>query len=245
MSITIQHTLRRIVVQITTLKFRSWIRQQNLMIRPVRLAITPSLFLSNVSKWRKSGLHESLWSIKTFSNSPVVDIGSHTGDFLEKRLILEPEKQYFGYEPILEFYETTLGKFSPFKNVALRNFGLSNKTGVTTFRQNGDATGVMQPKGAEVKVQLRDIANEEVFFQSLSLVVCNIEGGEYDLVERLVEKSIIQNIEVFLIQTHNVDEFSKKKMMKMRRQLSKTHFPKFKYDFIWESWIRKDLKDFV
>jgi hypothetical protein len=75
--------------------------------------------------------------------------------------------------------------------------------------------------------------------------VCNIEGGEYDLVERLVEKSIIQNIEVFLIQTHNVDEFSKKKMMKMRRQLSKTHFPKFKYDFIWESWIRKDLKDVV
>ena len=215
------------------------------MIRPVRLAITPSLFLTNVSKWRKSGLNESLWRIDTFSNSPVVDIGSYTGDFLEKRLMLEPAKQYFGYEPILEYYERTVEKFSPFENVILRNFGLSNKTKIAIFRQNGDATGVMQVKGAEIKVQLRDIANEEVFSRSLSLVVCNIEGGEYDLVERLVEKSIIKNIEVFLVQTHNVDEFSKKKMTEMRRQLLKTHFPKFKYDFIWEVWIRKDLKDFA
>jgi hypothetical protein len=242
MGLTLQKTVSRILVRITTLKFRTWIRQQNLMIRPVRLAITPSLFLTNVSRWRKSGLNESLWRINTYSDSPVVDIGSHKGDFLEKRLMLEPTKQYFGYEPILEFFESSAAKFKPFPNVVLRNFGLSNKNEFATFRQNGDATGVMQVEGVGMKVQLRDIAKEEIFSRSLSLVVCNIEGGEYNLVDRLVEKNMIKNIEVLLIQTHDVDDFSKQKMIEMRRQLSKTHFPEFKYDFIWDSWIRKNLE---
>ena len=149
---------------------------------------------------------------------------------------------YFGYEPIFEFYESSVEKFALFENVHLRNYGLSNKNGFAIFRQNGDATGVMQVKGVDMKVQLRDIADEEIFTRSLSLVVCNIEGGEYDLVERLVEKSMLKNIEVLLIQTHDVDDFSKQKMIEMRRQLSKTHFPEFKYDFIWDSWIRKDLQ---
>lgn len=212
------------------------------MIRPIRLAITPPLFLTNVSKWRKSGLNESLWRIKTFSNYPVIDIGCHKGDFIEKRLILEPTKHYFGYEPIAEFYESCLEKFKQYENVKILNFALSNTSGFTTFCKNGDATGAKQTLGEEIRVELRDIAKENIFSRQLSLVVCNIEGGEYDLVNQLVQKNMIKNIELFLVQTHEIDEFSKKKMKKMRTDLAKTHYPKFTYDFIWDLWIRKDLK---
>jgi len=171
----------------------------------------------------------------------VVDIGAYKGDFLCKRAALEPTKNFYGFEPITEFFATAAKLFEDSQNVFIYNFGLAASDEITNFWLNDDATGKSESVGKQVQVCLKDISNEPVFLTPLSLVVCNIEGGEYALINRLVEKSLICNIEVLLLQFHNVDEWSANKMAETRELLSRTHRPEFKFDFIWDAWIRKDL----
>jgi hypothetical protein len=127
------------------------------------------------------------------------------------------------------------------KNVFLYNYGLAASDKVAQFQLSGDASGLSENPQNAVKFTLKDITNEMVFSNPISLVICNIEGGEYELVNRLVESSLIKNIEVLLLQFHNIHETSRRDMANIRGLLARTHYSEFKYDFIWDAWVRKDL----
>ena len=233
--------MKTLILRATNLKFRNRLRWLNLRIRPIRLSITPVFLLTNLGRWRKSGLDDTVWKFPTFSNFPVVGIGAYKGDFLSKRVELEPKKIFFGYEPVDDFLAEAKKHFEGFQNVFLYNYGLAASDKVTQFQLSGDASGLSENPQNAVKVTLKDIANEMVFSNPISLVICNIEGGEYELVNRLVESSRIKNIEVLLLQFHNIDETSRRDMANIRGLLARTHKSEFKYDFIWDAWVRKDL----
>ena len=205
--------------------------------------MTPGFLLTNLGRWRKSGLNDTVWKIPTFSNFPVVDIGSYKGDFLSKRVEIEPKKMFFGYEPVHEFLVEAEQHFKGFQNVFLYNYGLAAADKVTKFHLNGDASGLSENFKNTVKVNLKDIANEMIFANPISLVICNIEGGEYELINRLIERNLIKNIEVLLLQFHNISKSSRRDMANIRGLLARTHYSKFKFDFIWDAWIRKDLDE--
>jgi hypothetical protein len=46
---------------------------------------------------------------------------------------------------------------------------------------------------------------------------------------------------VLLLQFHNIDENSRRDMANIRGLLARTHYSEFKYDFIWDAWVRKVL----
>ena len=236
--------MKTLILRATNLKFRNRLRRLNLRIRPIRLSITPSFLLTNLGRWRKSGLNDTVWKIPTFSNFPVVDIGAYKGDFLSKRVKLEPKKMFFGYEPVHEFLAEAAKHFEGFENIFLYNYGLAASDKVTQFHLSGDASGSSEDLQNTVKVTLKDIANEMVFSNPISLVICNIEGGEYELVNRLIEKNLIKNIEVLLLQFHDIGESSRREMVNIRKLLARTHYSEFKYDFIWDAWVRKDLNKY-
>ncbi len=233
--------MKTLILRATSLKFRNRFRRLNSRIRPIRLSITPSFLLTNLGRWRKSGLNDTVWKIPTFSNLPVVDIGSYRGDFLSKRVELEPKKMFYGYEPIHEFLAEAAKHFEGLQNIFLYNYGLAASDKVTQFQLSGDASGLSENRQNTVTVTLKDIANEMVFSNPTSLVICNIEGGEYELINRLIETNLIKNIEVLLLQFHNISESSRRDMVNIRGLLARTHYSEFKYDFIWDAWVRKDL----
>ncbi len=60
----------------------------------------------------------------------------------------------------------------------------------------------------------------------------NIEGGEYELLERLLEAGLINIINHIQIQFHDVGSESASRMEKIRGELSKTHVCTYRYKFV-------------
>ena len=64
----------------------------------------------------------------------------------------------------------------------------------------------------------------------------NIEGGEYAVLQQLIDNKTIKNIKHIQVQYHKIDDKSVQKRKKINRLMSKTHTRRFNYPFIWERW---------
>ena len=75
--------------------------------------------------------------------------------------------------------------------------------------------------------------------KKIDLLKINIEGGEYPLLEKLVESKTIQNIQNIQIQFHDFIPDYKKRYDLIAKELQKTHYKTYDYPFIWENWMMK------
>ena len=70
-------------------------------------------------------------------------------------------------------------------------------------------------------------------------MMMNIEGGEYDLIEHIIQQNLISNIRNLQIQFHRIDSDSPARYKNIVEQLSLTHTQIWNYQFVWESWSLK------
>ena len=79
---------------------------------------------------------------------------------------------------------------------------------------------------------------EEHGIESVQLMKINIEGGEYELLERLVETGLIARVDDIQVQFHNFAADAAARMEQLQRAMRATHTPTYQYRFVWENWRR-------
>ena len=97
-----------------------------------------------------------------------------------------------------------------------------------------------QPASDSVTIRVLDIAGF-LSARGISEIGCmklNIEGSEYEVLERLIENDLIRKIRSLLIQFHSVDASSAERRIKIQNTLRRTHVCNFDFPFVWESWTR-------
>ena len=118
-------------------------------------------------------------------------------------------------------------------------FGLSDKTQTAeiTLSDDGSST-VNKNSDKKTQVSLVDIIEfvDQNKISKIDLIKINIEGGEYALLDRLIDSGYIKNIDCVLVQFHNFFPEAKTEMEKIRNSLAKTHAPVYQYEFVWEFW---------
>lgn len=72
--------------------------------------------------------------------------------------------------------------------------------------------------------------------KTIDLMKINIEGGEYALLEHLIEAGHIKEIKNIQIQFHDFVPDADKRMCKIQSGLEETHFLTYQYRFVWENW---------
>jgi hypothetical protein len=87
-------------------------------------------------------------------------------------------------------------------------------------------------------VQFEDVVDffNEHKIDNVDLMKINIEGGEYELLPRLIDAGLIKQIKNLQIQFHRIGKNSEKDMVLIQAELSKTHTCVYRYKFLWESW---------
>jgi hypothetical protein len=78
--------------------------------------------------------------------------------------------------------------------------------------------------------------------REIALVKINIEGGEYALLDYIIEKGLMGNITELQVQFHVIDnpDIDYEKVYKwLAEQLSQTHELTWRWPFCWENWRRK------
>ncbi|CAD7803923.1 hypothetical protein CHRY9390_01150 [Chryseobacterium aquaeductus] len=175
-------------------------------------------------------------------NSTVFDIGGYKGEFA-RDIFCKYQSNIYVFEPLKEFYEICVKRFIKNKKIHCYNFGLADKSFDTEINISDNASSIFNVEGAKTKIRLESIVN---FIQTnqidvIDLMKINIEGGEYDLLESLIENKLIHKFKNIQVQFHDfVIENPRERMVKIQKELSKTHSLTYQYDFVWENWKLKD-----
>lgn len=170
------------------------------------------------------------------AKSVVFDIGGFEGQWASDIYSMYKPNIYI-FEPVVEFANNISKRFINNPDIKIFPFGLSNKDLKTKISLSSDSTSIYK-KGNEIDIVLKDITNfiKENKINDISLLKINIEGGEYDVLQRLIDTGLIKMIHNIQIQFHDFVPEATERMTSIRSDLSKTHKLTYQYDFVWENW---------
>lgn len=170
-------------------------------------------------------------------DSTVIDVGGYKGEW-SKNIYEKYNCNILLFEPVKCHFDIIEDLFKNNSKVNALNFALSDKTDFKDIYINADNSSLFNQKGHSEEIKVKDIKEflDENKILNVDLIKINIEGSEYELLNRIIEigaQKIMKNIQ---IQFHVFVENCVEKRNKIREELSKTHTCSYNYDFIWESW---------
>lgn len=206
--------------------------------------------------WGKYSDHEDTKTYDLGSESLVVDVGGYRGDFSDD-LIKRYNPHVFIFEPVEEFFNDCQRRFAGNPKVALYHLGLSNEDKhITIYKQGQNSSSFRGGPGQEQlpsdrvygvpiaeEIELRDAAESLELIRyansEIDLLSLNCEGGEFEIIPRLIETGSIKLIKNLQVQFHRFAEGADEKRESIREALLATHEERFCYPWVWESWRRR------
>jgi hypothetical protein len=91
-----------------------------------------------------------------------------------------------------------------------------------------------------VEIELQDVADvlDAMDVDCIDLIKINIEGGEYELLDRLHETGWLRRIDMIIVQFHEFAPDAYRSRRRNRRQLAETHRCTWNYRWVYERWDR-------
>jgi len=174
-------------------------------------------------------------------NSIVFDLGGYKGEFAAD-IYCKYSATIYIFEPILNFYNIIQSKFSNSSKVKVYHFGLGGSNENLKISLTDNSSSVYIDSDKFELIQLKSIVEfiSENNTSKVDLIKINIEGGEYDVLEALLENNKITIFKNIQVQFHDfIMDNSKERMNKIQQELSKTHEVTYQYEFVWENWKLK------
>lgn len=179
-------------------------------------------------------------------NSLVFDLGGYEGDWTAE-IIARYGASVFVFEPVLEYATRIRKRFLKNSRVKVFQFGLGGKDLNQEIHLAEEGSSLFSspnvPHGnAAVPISIRCaadfIAKESI--KQVDLIKINIEGGEYDLLDHLLDTGLMTRVKSVRVQFHNFVPQAEERMAKIQERLSQTHVPTYQYKFVWENWTKKE-----
>lgn len=173
--------------------------------------------------------------------SIVLDIGGHIGSWSHK-IVSMYDPYVFILEPVRKHHEIMKRQFKSNPKIKILNFALSDSNKSAKISLFGVRSSIYKDVGPRSEnVTCIDVYEFFTKFKlkKVDLMKLNVEGGEYKILNRMIEKDLIRRCDNIQIQFHNIDKNSKKERLKIRNELSKTHKLTYDYYFMWENWQKK------
>lgn len=184
-----------------------------------------------------------LHDVDVDKRSVVFDVGAYVGDW--------SNKMYEKYACRIHAFEPNPNTYSTLVAAAqgrwlCHEYGVAGATEELSLSLNGMGSSVFalgnldkKPQYTNVRLRAIDEVWDELGVDTIDLMKINIEGGEYPLLERMIEKNMQPDVRLFLIQFHEWLPGAYYRRWKIRSKLRKTHRLKWDYHFVWECWERK------
>jgi FkbM family methyltransferase len=210
--------------------------------RSVRKRVKPTERELAVKRWRKDdGDNQHRYNCLLDPGSIVFDMGGFEGSWAAE-IFSRYACRVEIFEPAPTFAEKIKNRFAKNPYLRVHTCGLAARTRSEHLSLSSDASSVfIKPDGATVPIELVDA--KEWFDRNptprVDFMKINIEGGEYELLERLIETGLISRVVQLHIQFHEIAVDSKARMEAIRGKLALTHDALFHYTFVWDGWRLK------
>jgi FkbM family methyltransferase len=171
-----------------------------------------------------------------------LDIGAYIGEWSEQ-IAKRYGAQVFAFEPSPHAFKEAQARLADLPTVRTFPFGLAAGDSTARLALEGPGSTVYQSTGTfgVVDVRLRDVVGvlEELGLSHVDAIKVNIEGGEYDLFDRLIDTGWLPRLADIRIQFHEWHPNAYARRRAIQRELRRTHDKLWDYPFVWERWRRR------
>ncbi len=159
-----------------------------------------------VRKWREDGGdYKFRFSYELDEVSLVLDLGGYEGQWASDLFSRYPCRLMV-FEPVRRFADQIEHRFRRNKYIQVMNFGLGGRSRTETIHVSADGSSVFGASSETEEIRIVDVqewlAKEQI--SRVSLLKINIEGGEYELLERLIETRLIEGVDNIQVQFHDI-----------------------------------------
>lgn len=142
------------------------------------------------------------------------------------------------FEPVERYVETLRERFDGIGKIKIHDFAVGASNRSFTINLAGDGSSAFGSDGStETAREVRFLDWYEASgIDRIDLMQINIEGGEYDLLEHLLDTGLIMKVDRLQVQFHDFIPNAMARMQHLRAGLAKTHRPTFHFPFIWDGW---------
>jgi len=174
--------------------------------------------------------------------SVVIDAGAYVGDYTAT-LIQRFGAAVYAFEPNPKAFVRLQQRLGSRRNLHVFEFGLGARDEKRTLTLQGPGSNIYDAswKHDATIVEVRDVAAllDELGLARVDLLKLNIEGGEYDVLERLAETGWLERVGIILVQFHEWIPDAHRRRRAVRRSLRRTHSQLWDYPWVWEAWRRE------
>jgi FkbM family methyltransferase len=173
--------------------------------------------------------------------SIVFDLGGYEGQWASD-IFSRYVSIIYVFEPFLPYAQHIQDRFNRNHKIKVLAFGLGKKNEKLFLYENKDASSSFASKGKQHEIEIRNasdfIDKENIKF--INLMKINIEGGEYALLEDLIDSGKVNTIENIQVQFHDFVPDARSRMKQIQEKLSLTHELTYHFEFVWENWKLKN-----
>lgn len=181
----------------------------------------------------------------------VLDVGAFEGSWASRVLARLDEGAERPHDVLIHAFEPEAGAVDRMRSspvghdprVAIHPFGLAGRTRVESLIMAGPGSTVLDHDatgsgGDRVTVELRDVDEvlRDLGVERVHFAKVNIEGGEYELIDRLHETGWLARMGPVIVQFHEFAPHAHRARRRNRRQLAHTHRRTWAYGWVYERW---------
>jgi len=173
--------------------------------------------------------------------SVVFDLGGYEGQWTSDIFSMY-QCNIHVFEPVPAFHAQISRRFRHNPRIQTHCFWLAAQNQSLRIGLAGDGSSIFTA-GAEQIVARFVCASDfmrEHGVPHIDLMKLNIEGGEYDLLDHLIESGWIRRITDVQIQFHDCVPGATQRMHHIQDALKHTHHTTYQYPFVWENWHIKE-----
>jgi FkbM family methyltransferase len=173
----------------------------------------------------------------------VLDVGAYDGAWAEGVLAHGPAR-VISFEPDPSGLAKLRARLGDRPEVEVCPFGLAAADATLTLALEGPgstlyADGAGTFGATTVEVRDADAALRELGVGDVELLKLNIEGAEYDVLDRLLDADWLPRCRHVLVQFHEWHPRAHPRRRAIRARLAETHDEVWCYPWIWERWERR------
>jgi len=194
--------------------------------------------LIEAKRWFRDNGDETLRLEYELNESSIVfDVGGYKGDFTDK-IFNKFQSHIYIFEPHPEFYNSLKIKYKNNPKIKVFNYGLSDKSSRISLNDLDDGSSFYKKSDKTYLCEMKEFNSvfEDFKIEKINLMKINIEGGEFPLMDNIIQNNLLNQVENYQIQFHNFVEEASRKRLNIIKSLKNTHNLKWCYEFVWESW---------
>ena len=171
-----------------------------------------------------------------------IDAGAYRGDW-SAELLVQYGCRVMLIEAVPDFARSLTQRFRHNKRVQIVAGAIAHHDGTTTINVNSNSSSMFRVPNSQQSVETRLIDVKRLMDEEkrhdVACLKLNVEGAEYDVLERLIAVQQMPRVRELIVQFHDFAPDALRRRSAIQAALTDTHVCRFDYPFVWERWTRK------